>query len=486
MQQVKKIFSPQIDSLSQNSKVYVETWGCQMNVADSEDMVNLLEKQGYKLTTKIENANLIILNTCHIREKARHKVLSRLGVLKTLKLSETAPTIAVTGCVAQAEGRKLLAKNPLINILLGPGKISELPALINEHKKTKKQVFALGFKRKSPPQELQNPQSEEPKLVEDLATSSTVEAMGRTPVSRFLTIQRGCDNFCTFCVVPRTRGKEVSESAEKIYQQAKTLVQSGVLEVTLLGQNVNSYGQDLLSDEEKKQRDTYPFVDLLKKVASVEGLKRLRFTTSNPHDLSRPLAALFGEEPKLGTYFHLPLQSGSNNILEKMRRKVTIEEYYERVGWLRQAVPEIALSTDLIVGFPGESEEDFERTIEAVKKIRFSFIYAFKYSPRQSTAAARFFEQVPEEVKSKRLAKLNKIQDEITLDLNRKEHGKKRTVLFLYESKKETGIYYGRSEHFKLVRVSSQQNLISQIKEVIITNSNKIALEGVINSPMQN
>lgn len=452
-------------------QVHVETWGCQMNVADSEKMVSMLKEHNYVLTNDPQNADLIILNTCHIREKARHKVVSRLGVLKELKKTNPQLTIAVTGCVAQAEGKKLLEAAPSIDVLIGPGKLNELPRLLKEHAICQSQTMAIGFEK---------PNYEE-KLDGMACQSSSVSSdvlEGKNHVSRFVTIQQGCNNFCTFCVVPFTRGREISERPEVIKAKVKALIKLGAKEITLLGQNVNSYGSDLIDNGVIAPSLQGAFVDLLQEVAEIDGLERLRITTSNPHDLTKPLADIFARQPKLGKYFHLPVQSGSDRVLKAMKRKVTHAEYLERVDWLRAAVPDMAISTDLIVGFPSETEEDFVETLELIKKVRFSFVFAFMYSPRKGTAAIRFKDQVPEHVKADRLARLNQLQDSITQELHAKQIGQDREVLFLYESQKEPSVYYGRDEYFHLVRVQASRNLIGHRLGVKILSANKTALAG--------
>lgn len=454
-------------------KVHVETWGCQMNVADSEKMLSLLEHHNYELSMEgPESADLILLNTCHIREKARHKVLSRLGVLDELKQSKPGMQIAVTGCVAQADGKKLLDLAPQIDVLIGPGKIDELPRLLVENQLTGETGWATGFDRHSE----EDSENDSHQSLE--ATTLHIPSVsGKHEVTRFVNIIQGCNNFCTFCVVPFTRGREVSRAKSEILKEVKYMVSQGAREVTLLGQNVNSYGLDLLGRDDVPD-DGGPFADLLRSVCAMPGLERVRFTTSNPHDFTKPLAQLFLEEPKLGKYIHLPVQAGHDRTLERMKRKVTVEQYFERIDWLRQAIPGIAISTDLIVGFPGETEEEFEATLQLLERVRYSFVYAFKYSPRKGTAAARFLEQVPEEVKDRRLARLNKLQDQITLDLALADVGLIKDVLFIYESKKEPGIWVGKSPEFRTVRVHSSENLLGQTKSVEITGGNKIALLG--------
>ena len=353
-------------------------------------------------------------------------------------------------------------------MLLGPGRISRLPDLYKEHLESGAQVMALGF-----------PKPEEA-LDADTKDYVLPALDGKNNISRYVNIQHGCNNFCTFCVVPFTRGSERSERVGTILARSQSLIEQGAREITLLGQNVNSYGHDLIARGEYQEGVSEPFVDLLGQVAKLEGLKSLRFTTSNPHDLTKALADLFATTKVLGRYFHLPVQSGSDAILEKMRRKVTVAEYLEKIAWLRASVPDMAISTDLIVGFPGETDEDFEATLDLVSKVRYSFIFAFKYSPRKSTAAIRFKDQVPEEVKDARLARLNSLQEKISMEQNDAELGQIRSVLFQYESSREPGSYYGRTEHFRQVKVSSPESLIGEVRQVKITVASKTTLEGIL------
>lgn len=448
-------------------RVHIETWGCQMNTADSERMLELLKARDYEMVGSPEEADLILLNTCHIREKARHKVMSRLGVLKELKQKTPGLTIAVAGCVAQAEGARMIQDAPTIDVLFGPGRIDDLPQLLDQFALTKKPAVALGFKSSS--REGHTLLSARTFGDEGLAARVAPPTVsGKHEVSRYVNIQQGCDNFCTFCVVPLTRGREISKAPQQVVQECELMVGAGAREITLLGQNVNSYGLDIGTD----------MVALLKQVAQIDGLERIRFTTSNPHDFTESLAELFLIEPKLGRYLHLPVQSGSDRILTAMKRKVTASEYRQKISWLRQRIPDVALSTDLIVGFPGETDQDFQETLELVEEIGFSFCFAFKYSPRKNTPAARYQNQVPEDVKESRLKKLNLQQDHITRAQQLAQIGRLRRVLFHYESQKNPGFYYGRTEHFRLVRVESSKNLIGQMSDVFITDGNKTALIG--------
>ncbi len=453
-------------------KVLLETWGCQMNTADSERMLGILNDRNYVVTDRVEEADLVLLNTCHIREKAKHKVLSRLGVLRQHKSVNPAMKIAVTGCVAQAEGTRLLKQAPEIDMLIGPGKIDELPHLLKELEKPGGRAIALGFDIRHHSHDA----TTKPAVTPRTAAAPSLE--GKNEISRFVNIQQGCNNFCTFCVVPFTRGREISRHPDEIIRECEGLIEAGAREITLLGQNVNSYGLDLTESDKLEASARGPFVDILARVAELPGLQRLRFTTSNPHDFSKSLADLFAQQPKLGRYIHLPVQSGNDEVLQRMRRKVTVAEYRERLQWLRSVDPEMAISTDLIVGFPGETDEQFADTLRLVEEAQYSFIFSFKYSPRRNTAAARFQNQISDDVMEQRLRLLNQLQDAITIAQNQAEIGRERQVLFHYESRKEPGIYYGRTEQFRLVRVRSTRNLIGLELGVKVINGNKTALEG--------
>jgi len=466
-------------------KVFVETWGCQMNVADSEKMLGILGSGGYETTTDVGEADLVLLNTCHIREKARQKVLSRLGVLRGLKEKRPGMQIAVAGCVAQAEGNRLINAAPQIDVLLGPGRIDTLPELLDRARSTGKSAIATGFKREKHHDHVhdeadQNGTSAHSESAETIAPAVVGPNLsGKNEITRFVTIIQGCNNYCTFCVVPFTRGSEISRPALEIKAEVRAMLATGAREIMLLGQNVNSWGLDFVQGAQGAQaQDGSAFVNLLQQVASEPDLLRLRFTTSNPHDFTPALANLFASEPKLGRYMHLPVQSGDDRILGLMKRKVTVAEYRERIAWLRAAVPDIAISTDLIVGFPGETEAEFENTLALVEEVGFAFSYSFKYSPRKNTVAARMPNQVPEDVMDRRLARLIALQDQITTAQHEQEIGRDRAVLFTYESRKEAGVFYGRTEHYRLVRVNAARNLTGTVQMVKITGGNKTALVG--------
>lgn len=464
-------------------KVHIETWGCQMNTADAERMLALLAEQNYALADAAEGADLVLLNTCHIREKARHKVLSRLGELRLMKEKNPGMRIAVAGCVAQAEGQRLIEAAPQIDVLVGPGTIDELPRLLRENSETKKSAFAVGFRKKEREHAHAPDDGHTQVPVDDNVLAAPPPALsGKNEVSRYVNIQQGCNNYCTFCVVPFTRGREVSRTPDEILAECRAILATGTKELTVLGQNVNSYAMDLIESGEMGATPDGAFVDLLREIVKIPELARLRFTTSNPQNFTQSLADLFRDEPKLGRYIHLPVQAGNDRTLERMKRKVTVDEYRERIKWLRTAVPDMAISTDLIVGFPGETDEEFEDTLKLVEEVRYSFSFTFKYSPRKNTPAYRYADQVPEEIKESRLARLNALQDKITIEENEKEVGQTRDVLFLYQNRRFPTQYYGRTEHFRLVRadLGVVRDIVGQVLPVRIESATKTALVGTL------
>jgi tRNA-2-methylthio-N6-dimethylallyladenosine synthase len=456
------------------NKVYLQTWGCQMNVADSERMLALLANQGYAKTEQIEEADLILFNTCHIREKARHKVVSRLGEIRHLKDAKPNLIMAVAGCVAQAESQALAREVPYLDLIFGPDQIEQLPALIQKRKKT---LEDIQFRHVTLVETKFDGKEKGYSVPVDEVTPYYDEK--NSEVSRFVNIIKGCNNFCTFCVVPFTRGREKSRIESEILDEVRFLVDKGVKEITLLGQNVNSYGLDLIgATDVKNSNGVLPFVDLLYAVSEVKGVERIRFSTSNPHDFTPRLANAFADLKQITNSFHLPVQSGSNHILDRMNRQYTREEYLERVKWIRDVRPEVAFSTDIIVGFPGETESDFEQTLSLVTEMKYAFIYAFKYSPRKGTPATRFIEQIPEDIKDKRLQTLLELQRAETQKQNLSEIGKEREVLVLYKSKKEEHSCYGRTNEGRLVKVIEADDCVGKIMQVKIIDANTTALIG--------
>ena len=368
--------------MADRKKLYVKTFGCQMNVYDSERMTTALGATGYEATLVPEEADLILLNTCHIREKAAEKVYSDLGRLKPLKLAKPDLKIGVAGCVAQAEGAEIMRRQPMVDIVVGPQAYHRLPEMARNADLGQK-VLDTDF----PPEDKFDHLPRGPK-------------MQRAPAA-FLTVQEGCDKFCAFCVVPYTRGAEVSRPVDRILEEARDLIDRGVREITLLGQNVNAYhGQGAGGD--------WTLARLIRELAKLDGLKRIRFTTSHPNDMGDDLIDAHGEVDKLMPYLHLPVQSGSDKILKAMNRKHTAESYMKLVEKIRAARPDILLSSDFIVGFPGETEADFRDTMALVKAVGYGQAYSFKYSPRPGTPAAERTE-VPDVDKSDRLARLQAV-----------------------------------------------------------------------------
>lgn len=383
-------------------RYFIHTFGCQMNVNDSLRMGEVLAKVGYSLTATAEEADLIILNTCAIREKAEDKMLSALGRYRPVKMSRGA-LLGVGGCVAQQEKDRLLKKVPYLDFVFGPDNIARLPEIIGRVERERERVVETAWV-----------DSEE--YVFPRADPET----SRGKVTEFVTVMKGCDNVCSFCVVPHTRGREVSRAFPEVLQEVASLASVGVCEVTLIGQNVNSY------------RGGISFAQLLLRTAQVPGIERVRFTTSHPHDLSDELIEAFRTEPKIAPHFHLPVQSGSNTVLKRMRRDYTVAEYLERLEKLRAARPGIAITTDIIVGFPGETEEDFEATLRLTEQVRYDNQFSFIYSPRPRTGAAlreSEWGSVSHEVKIERLERLQALQRRISGEISAAQVGQEVEVL---------------------------------------------------------
>ncbi len=374
--------------------VYIETMGCQMNVYDSERMAEVLANRGYRSTDQVEMADLVLINTCSIRDRVEHKVVSMLGTLRKLKAHNPELVLGVTGCVAQQEGQKLLDKVPFLDLVIGPDQIPQLGDLVDEVRQQQQRVAATEFVHRK---HYTFPPAQPP---ED----------GR--ITSFLTIMKGCNKVCSFCIVPFTRGREVSKPSQEVLDEIQMLVASGVREVTLLGQNVNSYGKDRIDREGNKGELDFP--ELLAKVNAVDGLHRIRFTTSHPVDCTDSLIDAFATVPKLAPFFHLPIQSGSESVLRGMRRAHGVTDYLAKIDRLKNVKPGIALSTDIIVGFPGESEADFQMTLDLLATVRYASIFSFMYSARPGTKAAELVDDVPQAVKKDRLARVQALQDEIT------------------------------------------------------------------------
>ncbi len=435
--------------------VFIKSYGCQMNVYDSTRMSDSLGSAGFDETGEMDQADIIILNTCHIREKAAEKIYSELGRIRDLKQQRLEKgqktTVVVAGCVAQAEGEEIIRRAPVVDMVVGPQSLHRLPEFMKQRDAGKK-VIDTEF-------------PEEDKF--DIFPAGQKQLKS----SAFLTVQEGCDKFCTFCVVPYTRGAEHSRSAEQLMAEARNLVSRGVREINLLGQNVNAYhGAGLDSKDWSLSR-------LLQELATIEGLERLRYTTSHPRDMTDELIALFRDEPKVMPYLHLPFQSGSDRILKAMNRKHNGAFYRESIARVRDIMPDIALSTDIIVGFPGESEQDFEDTLTMVRDITFATAYSFKYSTRPGTPAADISDQIEEKIKSERLQRLQALLNEQQAEFNKAVEGKILPVLFDKVGYKDQQIL-GKTPYLQSVHVQGNERLIGSIQKVEVTSGGPNSLEG--------
>ncbi|MBS0274900.1 MAG: tRNA (N6-isopentenyl adenosine(37)-C2)-methylthiotransferase MiaB [Proteobacteria bacterium] len=426
-------------------KLFIKTYGCQMNVYDSARMADLLTPLGYALADGPEAADMVILNTCHIREKAADKVYSELGKLREMK-EEKARTgdkmlIAVAGCVAQAEGAEIVKRQSAVDIVVGPQSYHRLPELIARISREKGHALDTDF----PVEEKFDT------LPEEIAVGGP---------TAFLTVQEGCDKFCTFCVVPYTRGAEYSRPVAQIEREARKLADKGVREITLLGQNVNAYSGDGADGE------AWSLAKLIRKLAAIEGIDRIRYTTSHPRDMGDDLIAAHRDVEALMPYLHLPVQSGSNRILDAMNRQHTRDDYLRLVERIRAARPDIALSSDFIVGFPGETDEDFADTMALVREVGYASHFSFKYSPRPGTPAATQ-KQIPEEVKAARLEELQTLLFAQQRAFNTSCEGKTMDVLFEKKGR-QAGQAIGRSPFLQPVHADHAGHLLGQIVPVKI------------------
>ena len=449
-------------------KLYVKTYGCQMNVYDSARMADVLAPHGYSSADSPEEADLVILNTCHIREKAAEKVYSELGRLNLLKQERHAEGrrmyLAVGGCVGQAEGAELLRRAPFVDLVMGPQSYHRLPDLLRRAESGS--VVDTEFPSES--------------KFDHLPEESGGRAAG-SRVSAFLTIQEGCDRFCTFCVVPYTRGAEFSRPAQDVENEARRLVACGARDITLLGQNVNAY-HGANNDTHHGSNSAggsgeISLAGLLRRLADIEGLQRLRYTTSHPRDLSADLIAAHGELPALMPFLHLPVQSGSNRILKAMNRQHTAEDYRRLIEKLRQARPDIALSSDFIVGFPGETEAEFEDTLALARDIDYAQAFFFKYSPRPGTPAADNDAQVPEDVKSARLAALQTILTRSQAAFNASLVGRTLPVLFERPGRHANQML-GRTPYSQWVHADMPADIGGQCIDIVITEAHTNSLAG--------
>ena len=436
-------------------KLFIKTYGCQMNVYDSERMAEVMGTQGYVTTDVAEEADMVLLNTCHIREKAAEKVYSDLGRLKPLKAAKPDLRIGVAGCVAQAEGAEIMRRMPLVDLVVGPQSYHRLPAMAKAADEGRKSVDT------------------------DFPTEDKFDHLPERPraamrSTAFLTVQEGCDKFCAFCVVPYTRGSEVSRAAERILGEARGLVEKGVREITLLGQNVNAYhgvGPD----------GDWSLARLVRALAKIDGLERIRYTTSHPNDMEDDLIAAHGDEPKLMPYLHLPVQSGSDRILKAMNRKHTAEDYLRLVERIRAARPDVMMSGDFIVGFPGETDSDFEATLGLIREVNYGMAYSFRYSARPGTPAAEK-EPVRADIADARLQTLQALLTGQQRAAQDAMVGREVSVLFEKPGRLE-GQMVGKSDYLHAVHVHASGLAAGDLARVRITGAAPNSLAGTVVRP---
>lgn len=434
--------------------VYIETFGCLMNENDTSRMMGLLKEMEFTATDSPYAADLIIINTCSVRDKAEQKLYSILGRFRELKQEKPGLIIGVAGCVAQQSGSAIFKRAPYVDIVFGTHNVHRLKELLTDSFRPKRRVVATEFR---------------PSIDLDEYAHNEVASNGKA----FVAVMRGCDNFCSYCIVPYTRGREVSRKSSDILAEIEKLVKSGVKEITLVGQNVNSYGQTSGAD--------VSFPALLRMASQAEGVKRVRFMTSHPKDISDELIEIFHETPVLCRHLHLPVQSGSDNILKLMRRGYTVAEYLAKAARIRAQYRDVALTSDIIAGFPGETDADFEATLELIREIRFDNCFAFMYSPRPGTDAALYQGQVPASVKASRLQRLFDMQREITEERNLTLKGSAQMVLVEGRSNKSGGEsdLFGRTSCGRIVHFhASDEKLIGSEVTVQIKTTHRNSLRG--------
>ena len=428
-------------------KFALETYGCQMNVADSELVEGILTNLGLEKTSDYDEADAIFLNTCAIRENAETKVHSKLGNLQKIKLNKPHLIIGVLGCMAQNLKDDLLKNKPYVDIILGPDSYRKIPDLINRHVTDNKSIVDTKLSRYE--------------VYENLFPSR-----GDT-FNAWVSIMRGCDKFCSFCIVPFTRGRERSRSVESIVEEVKKAVDQGFVEITLLGQNVNSYNFEGKS-----------FSDLLLDVSDIDGVKRIRYTSPHPQDINQELLEVMASRQNICNYVHFPMQSGSNEVLKRMNRTYTREHFYDMALKIREIMPNCGLSTDIIVGFPGETDNQYRETLDLMEAIKFNSAFTFKYSPRPYTKAEQFSDQISEQVKKDRLDEMLILQRKHTLELNQKMVGSFQKVLIEKESKKSNMHWAGRTDSNEWVIIEKNNSNIKDIVPVEITGATGVILHG--------
>ena len=443
-----------INKDQQYKTVFFETFGCQMNKLDAELSLGLLQEEGYKIVDKVDDANVILFNTCSVRQHAEDKVYSHLGALKTLKKRHPEVIVGVLGCMAQKDGEAIFKRMPHVDLVCGTRMFSRLPEMLLKIRNHGSHVLAI----------------EEDQIV------NVKRAVTYRPnfYQAFVTVMRGCDNYCSYCIVPYVRGREISRTIADVKEEAQSLVSNGCREVTLLGQNINSYGKGL--------RGNVTLGYLLTELNEIDGLDRIRFVTSHPADMSRDLIRTISRLEKVCEYLHMPVQSGSDEVLKRMRRGYTAGYYREFVRYARELIPHLTVASDFIVGFPGETEEDFQETVQLMEDIRFQNCFIFKYSPRTGTKAAELKDDVPDKTKRARNMKLLELQKQISLEENKKIIGKEMQVLVEGASKSDPNRLSGRTRQNHIVVFNGSQDLGGKLAGVVIHEVTDLTLFGKLTS----
>lgn len=456
---IEKKLNLNIEPLFEGKKYFLRTYGCQMNVHDSEEIRFYLESLGYKECDNLEESDIVVLNTCAIRENAKDKVFGYLGRCKHLKKSKPDLIIAIAGCLTQqpSEVEEIMNRHKYIDIVIGTHNLNELPNLITKAAESRTQDVEV--------------YSNSDLVFENIKYNRD------SKVCAWINIIYGCDKFCTYCIVPYTRGKERSRKMEEVLKEVQELHNQGYLEITLLGQNVNAYGKDLNLG--------YDFATLLEEVAKI-GIPRIRFVTSHPWNFTDEMIDVIAKYDNIMPYIHLPIQSGSDDILKKMNRKYTIEEYKKLFDSIKSKIKNVSVTTDIIVGFPNESEEDFQKTLDIVNYCKFDGAYTFIFSPRVGTVAAKMKDETPEEIKEERLQRLNTLVNKYSLENNQKLINQEVEVLILGPSEKDSNKVYGYTDTMKLVNVGGSKDIIGKIVKVKITDAKSFSLDGKVVIPINN
>ncbi len=452
IQEIRRLNDDYFYSVKQRKTFHVITYGCQMNEHDSEKMIAMLINMGYEETLNYEESDMLIFNTCAVRENAELRVYGNLGHVKNIKKKNPDMIVAVSGCMMQQPHivEEIKKKFKFVDIVFGTHNVHNLPKLMKTVFEDRRQVIEVW--------------DSEGKIIEGLPFERKIG------IKAFVNIMFGCNNFCTYCIVPYTRGRERSREKANIIEEIKLLAADGVKEVTLLGQNVNSYGKTL--------DHSYDFSDLLNDVSQIEGLERIRFMTSHPKDISDKLIDVIHKNPKVCEYVHFPIQSGSNQLLEKMNRKYTIEDYHLIVEKLRMKMPRVGLSTDIIIGFPGETDSDVDQTIELLKKVNFDSAFTFIYSKREGTPAAKFDNHITEKLKHERFERMLKVLNEKVIEKNQSRMGEVFELLVEGYTRRDDQLLYGRSRENILVSFKGDESLIGKIVNVKVTRPKNFSVEG--------